>query len=210
MKVCRKVIAFALIMSFIVFSAIMVLPVKAYEILIWDAYVLSSGAEVTSPILLAGKTYRIVADEIWWYDYDKNLAADAQYYTTDGSDSWDWGNYFPAPGGHSFLQINNHDVNWGPFSNGDTGHTYTIYYVGEGAALTFKIVDWIDGNYTNNGCKIRVRIYKPVIVGGYVVDSELYEASNLPAINAMIATVLIIVPLMNHCKKIVHKTRRFS
>ena len=120
----------------------------------------SDGTSVTTPAALeAGKVYKIVATEIFWYDESNNLAADAMYYTTDDSNAWAWGNHFPAPGGHSFLQINGDNVDWGPFSNGNTGHTYTIYYLGEGIPITFQIVDWIDGDYTNNECHLPVEIY---------------------------------------------------
>jgi len=175
MKVYQKILfVFSSILFLVGMLIVVVSPVMADERLILDSYVMSSGAAVTSPLLKYGKLYRIMADEIWWYDVDFNLAADAQYYTT-GPNSWYWTNYVTAPGGHSFLQINEKDVTWGPFSNGDTGHTYTIYYTGEGAAITFRIVDWMDGNYDNNDCKIRVRIYEPVTVGGYVVDSNPLE-----------------------------------
>jgi hypothetical protein len=192
-------------MLFMVFLVVEASPVMAREVLIWDEYVLSSGVEVISPKLEYGKLYRIVADEVWWYNWDNNLAADAQYYTTDPSDSWNWKNYLPAPNGHSFLQIDGEDVNWGPFSNGDNGHRYTVYCIGDGVSVTFKIVDWMDGNYGNNYCKIRVRIYESVIVGGYVVDSEPLEAVNLPIISAMIAGMLITIPLSNYCRKILRR-----
>lgn len=207
MKACKKTIVFSSVVFFVVFLVAAVLPVMADEVLIWDEYVLGSGVEVVSPVLEYGKLYRAVAEEIWWYNFSDNLAADAQYYTTDWSDSWDWGNYFAAPGGHSFLQINGQDMDWGPFSNGETGHSYTIYYTGEGAAVTFKIVDWMDGNYGNNDCKIRVRIYKSVTVGGYVVDSDPFEGVRLSMISAMyIVGMLITVPIIDYCRKIHHRT----
>lgn len=150
-----------LAISSVLLVAVQVSPTNAAEALIWTASVYSSGAPVTSPILESGIQYRIVAKEIFWYYYpgSGNLAADAQYYTTSWS-SWIWNNYFPAPDGHSFLQINGMDVNWGPFSNGDTGHTYSIYYTGNGAAITLQLIDWIDGNYSNNYCHLPVFIYK--------------------------------------------------
>ena len=103
----------------------------------------ATGATITTPTLQSGGTYRIVASEIFWYDYPHSLEADAQYYTT-ATTNWNWANHYPAPDGHSFLQINGADVNWGPFSNGDTGHTYSIEYIGQGAPITFQIVDWMD------------------------------------------------------------------
>jgi len=167
-------------------------PVRASELLVWEAEVWSSGEEVVSPVLRDGKMYSIVASEIWWYNYPENLAADAYYYTTDFSNSWNWGNFFPAPDGHSFLQINGEDVDWGPFSNGDTGHTYKIYYTGEGTPITFKIVDWLDGNYENNVCKINVKIYEHFTVGGYIVDSYSFEILVLLPILSMFTVFFLI------------------
>jgi len=202
MKVCQKMFSVFLLMLFLVGMLVVVVsPVMAGEVLIWDTYVSSSGAAVTSPILKVGYTYRIVADQIWWYDYDFNLAADAQYYTTDGSDSWDWANYFAAPGGHSFLQINEHDVNWGAFSNGGTGHTYTIYYTGAGAAITFRIVDWMDENYENNDCRIHVRIYESVTVGGHVIDYNPFEPVKFWIVSALMLAVAIAVPIIKYRRK---------
>jgi len=200
MKVHQKTIMFLSMLSAIGFLIVAVSPVMAYEVLIWDQYVLGTGEEITSPVLESGELYRIVADEIWWYNFTFNLAADAQYYTNDSSDSWDWVNHFPAPDGHSFLQIDGQDVDWGPFSNGDTGHKYTIYYTGEEAAITFRIVDWMDGDYVDNDCKIRVRIYKSVTVGGYVVDSNPFEIVGLWIIGAVMV-VLITVPVVKYCRK---------
>ena len=133
---------------------------SAQETLIWTANVYSDGASVTSPVLELGTTYRIEASEIWWYNVPGGwgLAADAYYYTT-GWNGWDWTNSFPAPDGHSFLQIDGMDVNWGPFSNGDAGHTYNITYTGTGSPITFRIVDWIDGNNSNNYCHLPVEIW---------------------------------------------------
>ena len=139
--------------------------------LVWQGTVYSSGVEVTGPLLMYGRSYVIVAENAWWYSYlPFNLAADSMYYTTDPSNSVFWGNHFPAPGGHSFLQIDRLDVNWGPFSNGDTGHTYTIDWIGNGTAVSFRVVDWIDSNYTNNVCHIDISIYVDVIVGGCIAD----------------------------------------
>jgi len=133
---------------------------NAQVTLIWTGTAYSStGATITTSVLESGKLYQIVAAEIFWYDYANNLAADAMYYTTSGTNHWDWVNHFPAPGGHSFLQINGADVNWGPFSNGDTYHTYSITYCGKGAPITFQIVDWMDKNYANNNCHIPIAIY---------------------------------------------------
>jgi len=201
MKGYQKILLIFSSMLFLVGMLVVVVsPVMADEVLIWDTYVLSDGVPVTSPLLKYQKLYRIMADEIWWYNYSANLAADAQYYTT-GPLYWDWTNFFTAPDGHSFLQINGQDVDWGPFSNGDTGHTYNIYYTGEEAAIIFRIVDWMDGNYTNNDCEIRVRIYEPETVGGYVVDPNSSEAVELWIISALILTVVITVPVMKYRRK---------
>jgi len=202
MKVHQR-ITLSTYLSMLFFIGLLTLAVSrvmADEDLIWDAYVPGTGETVVSPILEDGQPYRIVADEVWWYDWDFNLAADAQYYTTDGSNSWYWKNYFPAPGGHSFLQIDGQDVAWGSFSNGTTGHTYLIYYTGEGAAITFKIVDWIDGDYGNNDCKIRVRIYETVTVGGHVVDSNTVEAG-IWLISFLMLTAIITVLAIKHYAK---------
>jgi len=208
MKVCPKIlVVFSSMLFLIGMLAVVVSPVMADEVLIWEGIVLSSGATVTSAMLENGHLYHIVADWNWWYnDTSNNLAADAQYYTTDPSNSWNWGNHFPAPGGHSFLQINGQDVNWGAFSNGDTGHTYAIYYTGEGASITFKIVDWMDDNYDNNDCKLRVRIYKSVTVGGYVVDSNPMETVNLSMVGAMMVAGLITTSIIKYFRKTHRRT----
>lgn len=139
---------------------IQIRSVSAEETLIWTGDIPSDGTPVTTSVVLeAGREYRIVAKEIFWYNYPENLEADAQYYSTIPGD-WNWADFQPAPDGHSFLQINGADINWGPFSNGDTGHTYSIFYTGTGAAITFQIVDWIDGDYSNNYCHLPVEIYE--------------------------------------------------
>jgi len=162
-----KSIAIATLLLAAAFMTVPLCTVNAEtpETLIWSEWVYSAtGATVTSPVLEMGKMYRIVASEIFWYNQPANLAADAMYYTTDPSNHWDWGNHFPAPYGHSFLQINGASVNWGPFSNADTGHTYSITYTGRGRAISFRIVDWVDRkgcrpDYTNNYCHLPVSIY---------------------------------------------------
>jgi hypothetical protein len=176
---------------------------------VWEGDVFSSGAAVTSSILHAGQYYRIVANGTWWYNYmPDNLAADAQYYTTDFSSSWFWGNHSSAPGGHSFLQINGQDVNWGPYSPGDEypdgtyfGHIYTTYYTGEGAAITFRIVDWIDGNYTNNYAYIHVRIYSEIVVGGRIVDSSPWETATYFIVGGLIFAAAVTVPIINYHRR---------
>ena len=99
------------------------------------------------------------------------------YYTTNYADSWDWFDNFAAPDGHSFLQIDGQDVDWGPFSNSDTNHTYSINYTGQDVALLFRIVDWVDRNYSNNECKLLVRIYGERTVGGTIINADLFDTS---------------------------------
>ena len=177
-----------LIMSVMIFSPAIV---KAGEILVWEGEVSASGDPVLTTITLEdGEIYRIVASEMFLYDKGANLAADPQWYTTDGSDNWNWKNHFICPDGHSFLQINDEDVDWGPFSNGDTGHTYSIYYAGEGAPITFTIVDWIDDNYGNNFSHFPLKIYWVPSVGGTIVGSNILKVFPLLKICAFIVTLL--------------------
>ncbi len=138
--------------------------------LVWEGDVFSSGVPVVSSVLEAGKSFIIQVHEIWFYNYDGNLAADAMYYTTDPGDSWDWRSYSALAGSHSFLQVDGNDVNWGPFSNGDSGHRYAIAYNGTGVGVSFRIVDWLDSDYANNVCHIHVLIYLATTVGGYIAD----------------------------------------
>jgi len=154
----KRVLPLVALLSILAASSFLVLGVRAQETFFWGADVSSNGTPVTSPALEAGREYRIVASEIFWYDVAANLAADANYYTTDPTNVWDWVSY--AYAGQSFLQINGASVDWGSFSNGDTGHTYTIFYTGTGAPLTFAIVDLMDGDYTNNGCHLPVEIWE--------------------------------------------------
>lgn len=207
----RVRIAFCVVLSTLFLTGVLnvaVSPVAA-EYLVWEGSVYSSGAEVYSPVLGSGGRYRIEVGGIWWYDWDENLAADAMYYTTSASDSWDWPNHFPAPGGHSFLQINSLDVDWGLFSNGDTGHMYSIRCIGNGTSVSFRIVDWMDGNYGNNDCHFLVRIYgdcarERETVGGYVVDSDSSpEGLFTPwIIGAFVLSVGVTVPLVSCYKKL--------
>jgi len=143
----------------VAFIVISTPEIRAQETLIWTGNAYSAtGAPVSTPSLTSGTEYRIVADTIFWYNYPGHLEADAQYYTTitinsDDSD-YEWANYYPAPDGHSFLQINGADVNWGSFSNGDTNHQYSIEFIGTGNPITFQVYDWIDQDVSNNYCHI--------------------------------------------------------
>ena len=178
---------------------VVVLPVLGSETFVWEGSVPANGDSVVSPLLWQGVSYRIVVAMTWWYDKPENLAADAEYYTTDFTNSWQWGNSYHAPGGHSFLQIDDHDVEWGPFSNGDTGHTYQIYYEGEEAPITFRLVDWMDGNYGNNVCHLRIRIYREVTVGGSIVDSNLWEL--VPLLGGLAFAAIITTPAIRYLRK---------
>ena len=182
--------------------AVVVLPVSGDETLVWEGSVPADGGFVVSPLLWPGVSYRIVAEKTWWYDKPENLAADAQYYTTDFTNSWTWGNAFHAPDGHSFLQINEQDADWGPLSNGKgdgTGHYYEIYYEGEEAPITFRLVDWMDGNYANNVCHLRIRIYREKTVGGYIVDSNLWEL--VPLLGGLAFAAIITIPAIKYLRK---------
>jgi hypothetical protein len=201
-KVClrKAFLVFSSVLLVAWLSLVIVAPVSAGVFLVWEGDVYSSGVPVTSSVLDAGVTYRIVANEIWFYNNDSNLAADAQYYTTSSADSWDWLDY-NQPDGHSFLQINGQDVNWGPFSNGDTNHTYGSYYTGEGAAIAFRIFDWVDQNYGNNDCHIHVRIFEEVIVGGRVADSGAPDRARLLTVAALGLASAVAVPMIIHYRK---------
>lgn len=163
----RAVLVLALF-SALVIIAVPILGVKAQETLIWEADVDSTGGAVISPLLEAGTEYRIVATGIWtscdpWTGVFL-CAADALYYTPGPVfDLYNWNpaNTFSAlvVYGHSFLQINGIDVDWGPFSN--VIHEYTIYYTGTDAEIIFTIYDWFDDDFTNNICHIHVQIYAP-------------------------------------------------
>lgn len=174
-----RILAVVFLSVLVIGTTFFVAPVKSLSLL-WEDQVPSSGLEVTSPVLISGEQHTILVSDRWWYSKpsEDNLAADAMYYTTDYTDSWDWINNFATPGGHSFLQIDGQDVDWGPFSNGDTNHTYSINYTGQDAALVFRIVDWVDGNYTNNECKLLVRIYDEYLVGGTIIDANLFGTSS--------------------------------
>lgn len=174
----------ALLLGLLLVSNIGVILTSA-DTFIESFWVSSDGTTVISQALESGKRYRIEAREVFEYNDPGNLCADAMYYTTEYPDGWNWVSYQPCPDGHSFLQINGDDVDWGPFSNGDTYHTYTILYAGEGEALTFQIIDWIDGDYSNNHCHLEVSIHE-ILGGGKVTgggqcivgdDTEVPSAS---------------------------------
>jgi hypothetical protein len=174
-----RILAVVFLSVLVIGTTLFIAPVESLSLL-WEDQVPSSGLEVTSPVLISGEQYTIVVSDRWWYSKpsEDNLAADAMYYTKNYTDSWDWVDNFAAPDGHSFLQIDGQDVDWGPFSNGDTNHTYSINYTGQDAALVFRIVDWVDGNYTNNECKLLVRIYDEYLVGGTIIDANLFGTSS--------------------------------
>jgi hypothetical protein len=209
MKAYQKTTLYVFASMLFLISALMltVPPVDARtEKLVWEGIVYSSGDEVTTSVILeSGKIYRIeVGGTRWWYNYPGNLSADAQYYTTDPSDSWNWGNHFSAPppgSGHSFLQINSENVDWGAFSNGDTGHSYSIYLTGQGTAITFRIVDWVDGNVGNNYSHLWIKIYREITVGGHIVDSIPMEITASKIIVTLLLAAVVTVPIIQYRRK---------
>jgi hypothetical protein len=196
-----RILAVVFLSVLVIGTTFFVAPAKSLSLL-WEDQVPSSGSEVTSPVLISSEQYTILVSDRWWYSKpsEENLAADAMYYTTDYTDSWDWINSFAAPSGHSFLQIDGQDVDWGPFSNGDTNHTYSINYTGQDAALVFRIVDWVDGNYTNNECKLLVRIYGDYSVGGTIIDANLFGTSLY--IISLFAVILSVTFVTMFCEKL--------
>lgn len=202
LKIIWKTAVFASVaVLFIINTLAVVSPVMATGPPVWEGDAYSSGVPVSSSILYAGLQYRIVVNGTWWYDWPQNPAADAQYYTTDPSNSFYWGNHYPAPGGASFLQINGQNVTWGPFSNGETGHTYIVHYVGTEAAITFNIVDWVDNDYADNVCHIHIRIYSEIVVGGHIVDSNPWETVTYFTVGGLIFAAAVTVPIINHRKR---------
>jgi hypothetical protein len=182
-------------------SVVMGVPQASTVSLLWEGDVFSTGAPVVSPVLTSGASYTIVAAQAWFYDNPNSLSADAQYYTTSSVDTWDWLNHFSV-GPHSFLQINGHDLFWGAFSNGDTNHTYTLYYSGQGAAVTFRIVDWVDQNYSNNFCHLHVSIYgEGITVGGHVVDSSAPDAGRLLTVGVLLLASFATAPIIIRRRK---------
>lgn len=173
----KLAIALVVTLFFGTISFFVLLPRADAQQIVWQGDVDSTEGEAVAVVLHTGIQYQIEASGAWRYNVPENLAADAQYYTTDFSNSIYWGNNFLAPDGHSFLQIDSMDVDWGPFSNGETGHTYTIFYAGSGEVVTFRIVDWIDQNQSNNECHIHVVIYRSITVGGTIEDVPLQAES---------------------------------
>jgi hypothetical protein len=193
-------LAFSSMLLVVGLSLVVGVALGVHGSLVWEGDVYSSGVSVASPVLVSGTSYRIVAAEQWFYDNPNSLAADAQYYTNSSVDTWDWPNHY-RPGSHSFLQINGQDVDWGPFSNGHTGHTYSIYYNGADAPITFAIVDWMDSNYGNNFCHLHLRIYAEITVGGRVVDSSPSGTVSVFAVGALLLASFATVPVIVHHRK---------
>ena len=75
MNVYKKTafLAFSSILLLLAVSMVIMLPVMAVETFIWESWVYSTGVDVVSPILDDGRQYRIVAEEIWWYNYSVHL-----------------------------------------------------------------------------------------------------------------------------------------
>jgi hypothetical protein len=183
---------------------VVMLPASADSALVWEGDVYSSGVEVSSSVLNYGVAYRIVATEIWYYSFNDpiNLTADAMYYTVDSSNDFYWASHLAAPGGGSFLQINGQNVSWGPFSNGDSGHTYTYDYTGTGNALTFRIVDLVDHNTGNNFCHLPVRIYMEFPVGGHIADVVPSVVIVGFVVGAVAFAAVGTVPAIRRCRRV--------
>jgi hypothetical protein len=203
MRVRVRVGFFVFVWMFLVFcvSGVVVSRADVGGSLVWEAQVSSSGVEVVSPVLRSGVNYGVVVNDSWVYDVLANLGADAEYYTTDYHDTWMWGNYYELPNGESFLQIDRLNVDLGPFSNGDTGHTYVTYLVGEGKSLGFRIYDWLDGNYSNNSCHLTVQIYEECTVGGRVVDPDAVNVSLMVGV-PLLAVVLAVHAVLCYKKRL--------
>ena len=189
-----KTITVTKIITVLFIVAFITIPISSAtaETPFWEGTAYSNPcAPITTPSLELGKSYHIVVSYRFWYNTDALVQADAQYYTnaTAQYDLTNWTNHYPAPNGHSFLQINGTDVNWGPFSNGDTNHTYSIVYTGQNASISFQIVDWMDQDYTNNNCHIGISIY-PVTGTDYV--TYFYGFGALLVILAIIASIIIL------------------
>ena len=192
--------AIVLLSLFVLGTTFLIAPGKSLP-LPWEDQVSSSGLEVTSLVLISGEQCTVVVSDRWWYSKpsEDNLAADAMYYTTNYTDSLDWFDSLAAPGAHSFLQIDGQDFDWGPFSNGDTNHTYSINYTGQDAASVFRIVDWVDGNYTNNECKLLVRIYGDLTVGETIINADMLGTSWY--VVSIFAAILSAMFVTIHCDK---------
>jgi hypothetical protein len=126
----------------------------------WYSNVYSDGTVVTTPFLDNGRMYSITAGEIFWPEKaDKDIEADAQFYSED--DWVTWSKPESPPGTvHSFLQMDDTDVPWGdtPNFNPSTWHEYTVQFTGQGKTNTLRIIDWYDNNYNNNECHLPVCI----------------------------------------------------
>ena len=160
------VIKLALLLA-LTMSVLPMFSARAQETFLWGADVSSTGEPVTSPVLEAGIQYRITAKGVFGSDYFDGgweYLVDAQYYAVNPPHTHWWTDYYPAPDGHSFLQIDGMDAYWGPFNNGGIddfyGHEYTIYYTGTGAPIVFTIVDWVDMDYSDNQCHFSIEIWE--------------------------------------------------
>jgi hypothetical protein len=100
--------------------------------------------------------YSITAGEIYQVDEDQDIQADAQFYSMDGWVTWSKPES-PAGTFHSFLQMDDNDVNWGDLDP-STFHEYTVQFTGLGKPNTLRIIDWYDSSYLNNHCHLQVCI----------------------------------------------------
>jgi len=159
----------------------------------WYSDVSSSGKVVTTPVLDNGRIYSITAGEIFWPDFDRGIEADAQFYSED---EWIMAFKPESPPGtiHSFLQMNDNDVDWGDLDP-STFHEYTIQFTGQGTPNTLRIIDWYDNfNYDNNVCHL------PVCIIPEPTSVPEFPSAFLPAamIIGFLGAVLIIQKTREH------------
>lgn len=122
----------------------------------WYSDVYSDGTVVTTPFLDNGRMYSITAGEIYQVDEAQDIQADAQFYSMDGWVTWSKPESPPGTF-HSFLQMDDNDVNWGDLDP-STFHEYTVQFTGLGKPNTLRIIDWYDSSYLNNHCHLQVCI----------------------------------------------------
>ncbi|MHA2163630.1 MAG: SdrD B-like domain-containing protein, partial [Candidatus Thorarchaeota archaeon] len=92
--------------------------IQESELLFWKQCASARGDNYTSPLLKDDRLYRIEISKQFRYNNTLDGRADAMYYSPDG-----WTNYYPTPGGHSFMQIDGRDIAWGAYN---IAHVYSI------------------------------------------------------------------------------------
>ncbi len=118
--------------------------------------------------LLDGWSYRIEASGT--YSAGGPYQADAEYSTNNGWTTWP----DSVPGYEGYgeglleLKVDGSFVEWGAYNS---GHVYTIDYVGTGSTVSFQIYDL--GGGTNNSGSLLVKIYAtPVMVTTAIISGE--------------------------------------